>query len=152
VAKRKTGIVVERDMPDAPVDAISIGLKAFGHRQGIGQLIAEVRPIIDVAVIQIPRILALGKVLAAELMPEWQTSLAVSTGGVVAMFNVEWVQRGLKQLGYDPGPIDGIHGKMSRAAVKKFQEDNGLLPDEWPGQDTCIALGGKLKERGAGVR
>jgi hypothetical protein len=147
MTQRKTGVVVNRDMADAPVDFISIGLKAFGHRQAISQLIAEVRPIIDVAVIQIPRILALGKELAAELMPEWQTSLAVSTGGIVCMFNVEWVQKSLTTLGYNPGKVDGIHGKQSRAAVRQFQIDNNLLPDEWPGQQTCIAIGWKLKEQ-----
>jgi hypothetical protein len=103
-----------------------------------------------VAVIQIPRILALGKELAAELMPEWQTSLAVSTGGIVCMFSVKWVQKSLTTLGYNPGPADGIHGKQSRAAVKQFQIDNNLLPDEWPGQDTCIAIGWQLKHKPAG--
>lgn len=147
MARRKTGVVVERDVPEAHVDFISIGLKAFGHRAEISRLIAEIMPIVDVCGIQVPRIMALGKELAAELMPEWQTSLAVSTGGVTAMFTVKWVQTSLRTLGYDPGPIDGIHGKQSRAAVKQFQIDNNLLPDEWPGRDTCIVLGSKLREK-----
>jgi hypothetical protein len=35
MTQRKTGVVVDRDTPDAPVDFISIGLKAFGHRAAI---------------------------------------------------------------------------------------------------------------------
>jgi hypothetical protein len=34
----------------------------------------------------------------------------------------------LTLLGYDPGPIDGKMGAKTRAAIKKFQEDNGLAP------------------------
>ena len=36
------------------------------------------------------------------------------------------VQNGLKELGYDPGPIDGILGQQSENAIKKFQSDNSL--------------------------
>ena len=32
-------------------------------------------------------------------------------------------------IGYDPGPIDGIFGPLTRSAVVKFQIDNGLVPD-----------------------
>jgi len=33
-------------------------------------------------------------------------------------------QKKLKQLGYDPGPIDGIFGKKTKNAIKNFQADN----------------------------
>lgn len=36
------------------------------------------------------------------------------------------VQRTLARLGYDPGPADGIAGKRTIRAVKKFQKDHGL--------------------------
>jgi hypothetical protein len=38
---------------------------------------------------------------------------------------------------YDPGPVDGIYGRMTRAAVKRWQEEQGLAvtgevgPYEW---------------------
>ena len=35
-------------------------------------------------------------------------------------------QRLLQQLGYNPGPADGIYGARTRAAVKAYQRDNGL--------------------------
>lgn len=36
------------------------------------------------------------------------------------------IQQALKDKGYDPGPIDGVVGPKTRAAVKKFQSDNDL--------------------------
>ncbi|NIV98655.1 hypothetical protein GWN26_05700, partial [Candidatus Saccharibacteria bacterium] len=36
------------------------------------------------------------------------------------------VQKKLKELGYDPGAIDGIWGKKTTSAIRRFQRDNGL--------------------------
>ena len=44
------------------------------------------------------------------------------------------VQRALKERGFNPGPIDGIYGPKTKAAVRKFQKANGL------------AVGGLTKE------
>lgn len=38
------------------------------------------------------------------------------------------VQRQLKRLGYDPGPIDGRLGPSTRAAIRKFQKANNMPP------------------------
>ena len=35
------------------------------------------------------------------------------------------VQQGLAAVGYDPGPADGLFGGATRAAVRKWQRDNG---------------------------
>ncbi len=35
----------------------------------------------------------------------------------------------LKKMGYDPGDVDGMVGDALRAAVRKYQERNGLPPD-----------------------
>lgn len=35
-------------------------------------------------------------------------------------------QRNLQELGYNPGPLDGIWGKKTQSALKKFQHDNAL--------------------------
>ncbi|MGD8766056.1 MAG: peptidoglycan-binding domain-containing protein, partial [Desulfobacteraceae bacterium] len=35
-------------------------------------------------------------------------------------------QEKLKDLGYDPGRPDGILGKKTKAAIRHFQQDNGL--------------------------
>jgi uncharacterized protein (TIGR02594 family) len=39
------------------------------------------------------------------------------------------IQRALKSQGYDPGPLDGIWGRLTMAAVKEFQSRNGLPAD-----------------------
>jgi len=36
------------------------------------------------------------------------------------------VQQALKDKGYDVGAVDGIMGGGTKAAIRKFQEDNGL--------------------------
>jgi hypothetical protein len=42
---------------------------------------------------------------------------------------VRRIQAGLKSLGYDPGPVDGIAGPLTRAAVRAFQADRGMPID-----------------------
>ena len=39
---------------------------------------------------------------------------------------VQKLQEALKAKGQDPGPIDGVMGSKTRAAIKAFQEASGL--------------------------
>lgn len=39
---------------------------------------------------------------------------------------IKSVQQKLNDLGYKPGPADGLMGSNTRAALKKFQDDKGL--------------------------
>lgn len=39
------------------------------------------------------------------------------------------VQRQLSQLGFDPGPADGVYGPRTAAAVQQYQRSRGLTPD-----------------------
>lgn len=43
--------------------------------------------------------------------------------------NVKEAQRLLKELGYDPGPVDGQYGPKTNAAVKAFQRDERIYQD-----------------------
>lgn len=43
--------------------------------------------------------------------------------------NVKGVQSKLAALGYNPGPIDGVAGPRTQAAVRSFQADHGLPVD-----------------------
>lgn len=52
------------------------------------------------------------------------------------------IQRALKAAGYDPGPIDNIFGSQTRAALTKYQRDNGL-PVGRLDKQTLNALGVK---------
>jgi peptidoglycan hydrolase-like protein with peptidoglycan-binding domain len=40
--------------------------------------------------------------------------------------DVKNIQLALKEAGYKPGPIDGVYGRETTAAVKKFQMDRHL--------------------------
>lgn len=39
------------------------------------------------------------------------------------------LQNRLSEIGYNPGPVDGIFGSLTRNAVIRFQTDRGLKPD-----------------------
>ena len=52
------------------------------------------------------------------------------------------IQTALRDLGYDPGPIDGIFGPLTERAVKALQKDHGLLVDGLVGNNTRLALQG----------
>ncbi len=59
-----------------------------------------------------------------------------SSGG-----EVKELQRRLKEWGYYNGAVDGIYGKGTVEAVKKFQKKNGLTADGVAGISTYKALG-----------
>ncbi len=46
----------------------------------------------------------------------------------------------LNELGYDSGPVDGIMGPMTRGALRRFQEENGLEPTGEPNGETMTLL------------
>jgi hypothetical protein len=50
------------------------------------------------------------------------------------------VQTRLKELGYDPGPLDSKFGPATQNAVWAFQRVNGLLPDAIVGDKTTAAM------------
>jgi peptidoglycan hydrolase-like protein with peptidoglycan-binding domain len=53
---------------------------------------------------------------------------------------VELVQNELNVRGYHAGPVDGIFGPLTRAAVLGFQEDNELTVDGIVGPETWGSL------------
>jgi uncharacterized protein (TIGR02594 family) len=58
---------------------------------------------------------------------------------------VKDIQQALQAAGFNPGPVDGIRGRKTIAAVKKFQEANSLVVDGIVGPKTVA----KLFPRGA---
>ena len=54
---------------------------------------------------------------------------------------VTTIQEKLKRWGYYTGSIDGIYGTKTVAAVKKFQQKNGLTVDGIAGNKTLAAMG-----------
>jgi peptidoglycan hydrolase-like protein with peptidoglycan-binding domain len=72
--------------------------------------------------------------------------LAAFLGGVVGagaadQAEVHQCQKRLMELGYDPGPLDGIWGKKTVAALKEFQKDNNLPITGFLDDKTKIELG-----------
>jgi hypothetical protein len=51
------------------------------------------------------------------------------------------VQRRLRALGHDPGPIDGLFGPLTEAAVARLQSDRALVVDGIVGPNTRAVLG-----------
>jgi hypothetical protein len=66
--------------------------------------------------------------------------LPVKPFGVVDP-SVRAVQKALQERGYQPGLMDGILGKRTRAALVRFQEDNGLEGGGYLTEATLLALG-----------
>lgn len=58
------------------------------------------------------------------------------------MATVLEIQRRLSSLGYQPGPLDGIRGPKTIAAIKQFQRARGLVADGIVGPITSAALFG----------
>ncbi len=55
--------------------------------------------------------------------------------------SVEDIQKALKNLGYEVGPIDGIFGARTESAVRAFQQQKNLTVDGEVGPKTLKALG-----------
>jgi len=51
------------------------------------------------------------------------------------------IQKRLTELGYEPGPTDGIMGGMTTKAIMKFQKDNNLPPTGKIDNETIHKLG-----------
>lgn len=49
-------------------------------------------------------------------------------------------QSALRNAGFDPGPIDGLWGPRTEAAVRAFQSAQGLSVDGWPGTNTAARM------------
>lgn len=67
--------------------------------------------------------------------PDRPTLATASDGSTV-----EELQRRLGDEGFDPGPVDGVFGRRTKAAVVAFQKANGLEADGICGPKTWRAL------------
>ena len=54
---------------------------------------------------------------------------------------VRTVQQLLRQRGFDPGPLDGVDGQLTNAAIRSFQTRYGIAPAGEITNQTLFALG-----------
>jgi peptidoglycan hydrolase-like protein with peptidoglycan-binding domain len=79
--------------------------------------------------------------LAADGVVGPRTDSALRGAGVQAdSASVRVIQRQLRVLGYEAGPIDGAYGPLTEAALERFQRDQGLTVDGVPGAQTVARL------------
>ncbi len=86
---------------------------------------------------------------AAKAQPQPKTSRPVELGTpseTPDRARVTQAQKYLRQLGYNPGPVDGVGGAKTSAAVRRFQSDRGLNVD---GEVTASLLMALATESGA---
>ena len=61
-----------------------------------------------------------------------------------AAADVERAQKALKQMGHDPGPVDGVMGAQTSAALKAYQKKHGLSVTGQLDGETAAKLGAPL--------
>jgi osmotically inducible lipoprotein OsmB len=145
-----------------PVIAVSVGLSlalaACGDTQGergvsgaaigagAGAVIGAVTPIGPVGgaliggaagaatgVLTTPSQVNVGK-------PVYKSSTGNAAGGSSM---VRDIQSGLQHLGYSPGAADGHMGPKTAAAIRKYQQDNGMTVDGQPSQAVLDSIHAK---------
>lgn len=97
-------------------------------------ILRTVCTVLIIAAIAVP-IIAFGGGNASET--EESAVLKIGSSGA----QVRTLQTKLNNWGYDAGTVDGIFGSKTQAAVKRFQQKNGLVADGIVGSKTAAALG-----------
>jgi peptidoglycan hydrolase-like protein with peptidoglycan-binding domain len=118
------------------MDWVNIAFKVFANREKIFDMFQQIKPLIPQITKVAPKVGELMQEIDPSLMNAPQTS-----------FSVEWMQESLNKLTDDVDlVVDGDYGEMTREAVRKFQEQNGLTADGWAGIQTCVEIYKKMQE------
>ncbi|MCI0406335.1 MAG: peptidoglycan-binding protein [candidate division Zixibacteria bacterium] len=72
--------------------------------------------------------------------PEESFTWLLKLGHLDPLKEISGVQARLHNLGFNPGPVDGISGPRTQAAVRAFQEKFGLTVDGIAGPETQAKL------------
>lgn len=70
-------------------------------------------------------------------------SLCVAAAFAQDHDSVRQTQQALKDKGYDPGPVDGVNGPQTKAALRQYQQKENLDEDGRLGPKTMDSLGVK---------
>ncbi len=111
-------------------DDIGYVVRAAQHEAEIRDLYSRVMDL-EPAFKEMSAIYEQGKALLSQIAP-----------GLVPVenYNVEFIQQTLNAKSGEHLMVDGQYGTATRAAVKRFQEANGLVSDGWVGLRTMGAL------------
>lgn len=77
-------------------------------------------------------------------LPPTMGSRAVSTSNRDLVRNI---QQGLADIGYDPGPVDGLYGTRTKSAIQALQKDVGIVPDGEASQKVLELIVERKKQR-----
>lgn len=69
---------------------------------------------------------------AQQLARTWKPATSETSKTAASKDLIADVQGLLTELGYQPGPVDGVMGRKTRVAIMKFQTDSGLPSDGEP--------------------
>jgi peptidoglycan hydrolase-like protein with peptidoglycan-binding domain len=92
-----------------------------------------------IAVLAIPGLSAISTTTLAGSVPIGQLNMDAVPS--IDQDGVRKVQTLLKERGFDPGPIDGVEGVRTNAAVRAFQERFGIKASGGIDNQTLFALG-----------
>lgn len=59
------------------------------------------------------------------------------------------LQRQLNERGFEAGPVDGIPGSQTRAAIRRFQREQGMIADGYPSQAVFDRLSLQVSRTGS---
>jgi peptidoglycan hydrolase-like protein with peptidoglycan-binding domain len=87
-----------------------------------------------------PDVLRVGQIIRIPDVPTPPVHCPVLRQGATGPAVIQ-LQTALKAAGFDPGPLDGVFGPRTEAAVIAFQKSKNLLVDGVVGPQTWAALG-----------
>lgn len=120
-------------------------LRAMGPNQADSQKAVEQQPVEPPAAgpaSESPALTSQSETPASPTgVSEAPAGAAMNSKNSLTSAEVRQVQERLKAAGFDPGPIDGIVGPKTRAAVIKYQTSNGLAKTGSLDEETVETLG-----------
>ena len=98
-----------------------------------------------------------GLVILALTQPSWAADTSASPPNTMGAKKhvartseeIKKLQEALKEKGNDPGALDGVMGKNTTAALRRFQAGNGLKATGKLDKETAEKLGIEMTESGA---
>ena len=125
-----------------PAEAVAGGGAAAGVSAG-GASVAETAP----PDMSRPAAMAAPPEASRPAEIEWAGGPRARPGGAAAEADLgldqeaQWlIQRGLREQGFDPGPLDGVIGHRTRAAIRRWQTARGLPPTGYVDETSARAL------------